>query len=358
MAGVALVLLVVSENGSYSIAGLAAALFSGGAALGGVAYARLIARLGYRIPLTAGGIAGGLAFALIPIVTIAATPVLYLGFVAVAGLAFPPLAACVRSQWNRAYDDQARLARAATFESVVGEVAFLVGPALVTLAVTARSEALPFVLAGVMIVVASTGFGRYAPEPALDAAAPAPSRSLWRRPFVLTLVAGALWCVSFGALTVAIVAAADEAGRRALSGVLVALISVGAIAGGLAFGARDWQLDAGRLLTGVLAGYAASLAPLVVVYRSVPAFAAFLVLAGTTSAIVLSCLYLRIVEGVEAALDVEAYGWLNGFTVAGLAIGPAIGGQFVDWLGAGGAFAAATAFSALAALVAFRGRSP
>jgi MFS family permease len=358
MAGVALLLLVVGEGGSYSVAGLASALFSGGAALGGVAYARLIVRRGYRTPLTSGGLVGGLALALVPVVAVSTPAAVYLTFIAAAGLTFPPLAACVRSQWNRAYADPERLLRAATFESVVGEVAFLVGPALVTVAVTSASEALPFVLAGAMVVVASAGFGRFAIAPPSNdgPAVPLARPSLWRPRFALTLVAGALWCVSFGALTVGIVAAADEAGWRALGGLLVALVSVGAIAGGLAFGARAWQVSPGVLLVVVLAAYASCLAPLVLAQRSILVLAIFLVLAGTSSAAVLACLNLRVVEDVLPAREVEAYSWLNGFTVAGLAIGPAIGGQFVDLFGSEGAFAAASAFSACAALVALRAR--
>jgi MFS family permease len=359
MAGVALVLLVERQSGSYSIAGLAAALFAGGAAVGGLGYARLITRIGYAVPLTAGGVAGATGLALIPIVARSAWPPAYLAFIAVAGVLFPPLAACVRSQWNRAYSDPDRLMRAATFESVVGEIAFLVGPALVTVAVAVSSDALPFLIAGAMIALASIGFARYAVEPpAADWTPSLGQRLPWHRTFALTLVAGALWCVSFGALTVGIVAASQDAGRRELSGLFIAVISVGAILGGLSFGARTWDVDPGRLLVTVLAAYSACLAPLVLAHRAVAAFVLVLLVAGTTSAVVLACLNLRVVEDVPPASEVEAYSWLNGFTVAGLAIGPAVGGQIVDRVGAEGAFASASALAAVAAIAALRGRSP
>ena len=228
-----------------------------------------------------------------------------------------------------------------------------------TVAVTVSSDALPFLIAGAMIALASTGFARYAVEPPADDWTPTfGQRPFWHRTFALTLVAGALWCVSFGALTVGIVATSQDAGRRELSGLFIAVISVGAIVGGLSFGARTWHVDPGRLLVAVLAGYSACLAPLVLAHRAVAAFVLVLLAAGTTSAVVLACLNLRVVEDVPSAFEVEAYSWLNGFTVAGLAIGPAVGGQIVDRVGAEGAFASASALAAVAAITALKGRSP
>lgn len=358
MAGIALVLLVERESASYSLAGLAAALFAGGAALGGVAYARLIARLGYAAPLVAGGILGGSTLAVVPTAVYTGSPPAYLGLITAAGLTFPPLAACVRSQWNRYYLDAEPLMRAATLESVVGEIAFLIGPLLVTLTVTVGSESLPFPLAGAMVGVAAIAFGRRAIDPPPDIReSPAHPTGLWRVGFVLTLLAGALWCVSFGTATVGLIAASDAAGRQHLSGVLVALISVGAVAGGLAFGARAADREPAALLVVVLAGYAVCLAPLTVAYRSHFATVPLLLLVGTTSAAVLACLNLRIVAGLPPAREVEAYGWLNGFTVAGLAVGPAIGGQLADQFGAGETFAAAAGIAATGALLARGGQS-
>lgn len=164
-----------------------------------------------------------------------------------------------------------------------------------------------------MVAVASLGFARYAVD--------VPTREgvggitdgppMWSRRFVATLVAGALWCVSFGVLTIAIVAAASVAGRRELSGVYVALVSLGAIVGGLAFGARAWQTQPARLLVAVLVVYAACLAPLAVAYRGTAALVLLLAPAGTTSAIVLACLNLLVVADVRPRREVEAYGWLN-----------------------------------------------
>jgi hypothetical protein len=360
MLGVATLLLIERESGSYAVAGLAAALFAGGAAVGGVAYARLIRRLGYGIPLAVGGLISGGALALFPLIARSAPPPVYMPVMAAAGLSFPPLAACVRAQWNRRYDgDRERLIRAATFESVMGEVAFLVGPAIVAAAVWTGSEAVPFPIAGAMIGVACIGFGRHAvgPAPHEELRAITTGATIWGVRFTLTLAAGTLWCVSFGAMTVGIVAATGEAGRQELSGLLVALVSLGAILGGLSFGARDWRVDPGTLLVAVLAAYAGCLAPLMVAQDTAVAFVLMLVFAGTTSAVVLACLNLRIIVGVAPVREVEAFGWLNAFTVAGLAIGPAVGGQVADRLGSGGAFAAASALAAAGALVAFAGRS-
>src|SRR4051812_26743084 len=52
------------------------------------------------------------------------------------------------------------------------------------------------------------------------------------------LVSGAVLMLGFGALEVAIPAFADEAGTPGMSGVLLAVWSLGSVAGGLWFGAR------------------------------------------------------------------------------------------------------------------------
>jgi MFS family permease len=355
--GVALVLLLERETGSYSVGGLAAALFSGGAAAGGVVYGRAIARSGYRRPLALGGLTGGAALVALALLTPSLPTAVTLVLAGAAGFAFPPLSACVRGQWNRVYLDPERRLRAATFESVVGEIAFLVGPGFVTLAVVAGSEAVAVAAAGVMVAVAAERFGRHAASTTSAIREAVPTTPLRSAGFIATLVSGALWCISFGALSVGIVAAADAAGRRELGGAFVALVSVGAIVGGLAFGAKTVRADPVNLLPVVLAIYGGTLAPLSVASGALAAFAGLLVAVGTTSAVVLACLNVRIVAGVPAEREVEAYSWLNAFTVAGLAVGPAVGGLLIEWLGTRSAFTAAALLAGLGAAVALVGRS-
>jgi predicted MFS family arabinose efflux permease len=105
-------------------------------------------------------------------------------------------------------------------------------------------------------------------------------------------------------------------------------------------------------LPAVLTVYGISLAPLGAVASSIAAFVALLVALGTTSAVVLACLNIRIVDGVPSAREVEAYGWLRACTVAGLAIGPAVGGVLIDVAGPALAFAAAGAIAGFGALIA------
>ncbi|MFD0385331.1 MFS transporter [Streptomyces stramineus] len=100
LASLALILVVREQGGSYAQAGLAAALYTGGMALGSPLVARRVDRKGRRPVLLATGICYPAALALFTWATEPggwaqpATAVL-------AGLSLPPANACMRSLWAR-----------------------------------------------------------------------------------------------------------------------------------------------------------------------------------------------------------------------------------------------------------------
>ena len=72
-------------------------------------------------------------------------------FAAVAGATLPQIGSSVRSRWSHLVDDKGDLLTAFAFESVVDEVVFIVGPALVTTLATTVHP-----LAGLASAVAAT----------------------------------------------------------------------------------------------------------------------------------------------------------------------------------------------------------
>lgn len=352
MIGIALVLLLERETSSYGVAGAGAGLYAAGSAFAGLLYGRLIGRYGYRLTLVPGGLVAGALLAIIPLVTDLAPVGFALCVCFLSGLAYPPLAACIRGQWNRSYRDPALLARASTLESVLGECAFLVGPLLVSGLLIVASDAWSFFLAGALIAGAAVTFGMSALPVAVHEGVNASGDRSWRRRLRLhaVLFAGLLWCVSFGILAVTVVAAGAEAGSRSAGGVLLAILSAGAIVGGLSLGARDWTGSAARLALLSLSLYGLLILPLAAVAHQLILVAIVLAFTGTSSAIVLATLNLRVVHAVPAHAEVEAYGWLIAATVAGLAVGPALGGQLIEALGVPSTFLVAAAAALLGAV--------
>jgi predicted MFS family arabinose efflux permease len=139
--------------------------------------------------------------------------------------------------------------------------------------------------------------------------------------------------------------------------VLLALWSVGSMAGGLWYGATAWRSPLASRYRLLLVLAVACTAPLIAA-RSIPAGIVCSLLAGLTIAPAFSCQYALVGRAVTPGSETEAFTWVAAALIGGLAAGSAIGGAVIGPLGVSGPFLIASGATMLAAALAVRVRAP
>jgi len=164
----------------------------------------------------------------------------------------------------------------------------------------------------------------------------------------------ALMGASLGAIEVGLPSLALYAGSRPSSGLLLALWSVGSLAGGLWYGSRSWRVPLHRRYRGLMASAVVATAPLIAA-RTIPEAALAGLLAGVTIAPAFSCAYALLGRAVTPGIETEAFTWATAALIVGVAAGSALAGASIDAAGVSGPFVLACGASALAAAMAMRG---
>jgi MFS family permease len=164
---------------------------------------------------------------------------------------------------------------------------------------------------------------------------------------VTVLLAG----VVIGAVEVGLPALAARHGSRWSAGPLLALFSIGSMAGGLLYSARSWRLSIGLRYPALLAAMALAVAPLIAVH-SLAAGLLLSAVAGLGVAPMLSAQFSLVGALARAGAATEAFTWHRAATIAGMAAGSALAGSLVDAHGTGAAFALGCASAALACALA------
>jgi hypothetical protein len=153
--------------------------------------------------------------------------------------------------------------------------------------------------------------------------------------------------LGFSAIEVSVVAAAKQAGHGGVSGVLLALWSVGSLLAGFVYGSRSWRGSVSQRLTvllGVIVVVTAAMAP----SSNLFALALLLMLNGANCAPAFSNIYLTAQRVAVPGAVTESYAWLSAGTMVGAAIGSALAGVAINTHGAGGGFTVAALGTALA----------
>lgn len=258
-----LVLSVQSWTGSLSLAGSITALFTLGNAIGLTLQGVLIDRLGDRAVVLTAGLVSGLALGTVALAGGGLGPGLLGGLVLLAGLGVPAITTAVRRLLPLLTDDPTIRSAGYAALSVIFQLAFAVGPLLVTLAVVATgrpSHAL--LLAAAMIVTAAAIFGFGVPAQSVAQAESGVTRSRLTGfgPLLALYGVAALTGIATGMTTVAVPAVTQAAGLVAMAGVAFAASAVGDVTGAVIFGSRSWplterqQLGVALLAAGCIAG--------------------------------------------------------------------------------------------------------
>jgi MFS family permease len=345
----ALVVLVQRETGSFAVAGVAVGVHAAGIGVTAPLRGRLLDRAGARRVLPPLVCIYALAVAALPLVSGAAAMVALAG---VAGVAVPPLVAAMRLEWQRMLEmGSDALSTAYAFEVTAQIGVFLVGPLLAAAGIALAGPTVPLLAAAALVAGFGLRFARVA-EPVPHRERP-PARGLGaiRLGGVRTLVLATLLAdAALGIVDVAVVAFATERGKAAAAGVLLAVFTTGAVAGGTAYGARAWRTAPMVRLIAVLAMFGVALAALALA-GSLAVFAALLLLAGAPSAAQWATTSVALDDVTPPGQGAEAATWLSSANGAGIAVGGVAAGILVERQGTSAAFTTAAACAAAAALV-------
>jgi MFS family permease len=361
MLGIGTVLLVEDRRGSYALAGIVSAAYALGLAALGPLGSRLVDRLGQRRVLPAMLVATAAAVVGLVLLTGTDAPAWTLVAVAaVTSLAPSQLGSCVRARWSAtlgALGREAEVPRAYAWEAVADEVVFVLGPLLVV----AGALVDPAVGLGLALLLCVTGTSwlvaqRATEPPVLPVHGPR-GRSALRARGLPSLVLSLVFVgVLFGTIEVSMIAFAEERGSTSGSGLLLALVALGSVLAGLAYGAFHLVSPLPRRYLLSLVGLALGLLPLLLA-PSVPLMAPAALLAGIAISPTLIAAFAFVDVLVPAPARTEGFSWLNSGLGLGVAGGFAASGAVADASGARTAFLVALAAAVAAALTALVARS-
>ena len=265
----------------------------------------------------------------------------------------PPIGACLRTLWPEMLKDPDLVHRAFAFESAVFETTYIAGPVLIAGAIGSWSTAAAslacaaLLLAGTLVFATAEASRAWRGSPRSEHHGGA-----LRAPGVRTLaVVFVLIGVAFGAVEVAVPAAAYAAGHPSAAGWLLGVWGLGSLIGGLFAAHRPPPADRVRRLCLYLALLAAGHA-LLALPLGLVALVPLLLLAGGAITPSFGLAYGLVETAAREGTVTEAFTWLTTGIAAGLAAGSALAGVLAEGPGAGAGFLTAGVGAACAAVFA------
>ena len=239
--GLAVVLFLREQTGSFAVAGAVAGGFAAGSGIGAPLNGRLVDRIGARVLLVAAAMHAGALALLVLGGHAGAAPALLAMCGVAAGATVPPTSSVLRALWPSLLRDREDLQQTAyALDSVGIELLFIGGP-LVTgvLAALAAPEA-AFGLSSAAVLAGTALFVAQPPVRGLRPAARSSRRiaGALRSPGVLTLALTSVPAgIGLGICEVALPAFSHAHGSAERAGLLLAVWAAGSAVGGLIYGA-------------------------------------------------------------------------------------------------------------------------
>jgi MFS family permease len=341
-------------SGSFAFAGAMVGTYLVAMASTAPIQGRLIDRYGPRGVLMATGIVHPAALGLLLFAAPLRLPLTAIApLTIVAGALVTPISVLTRTLWRHRFEDPGQRRTAFAIDSVLIEINFTVGPALIGLALIVGTPADAFtitwlVAAGAAPLFVLSGAARYwkrATDEDRHLLGPLTEGRL-----LVVYATSAALTFAFGMLEVGYPGFAARAGMLAFGGALLAVCSIGSAIGGLAYGGLNLALPLERQLPRLLLAFAVPVGAHALV--PVPWLLAMLAfVAGLLIAPALTALSLLVTHYAPARYATEAFTWMSTCIVIGVGAGMAVGGQLVETVGPWAAFASAGAAGVVAALV-------
>jgi hypothetical protein len=360
MTSLGIVWLVHARTGSYAAAGLVTGGFAAAEAVAGPQLARLIDRLGQSRVLPPALLAHAAAVATLLALVAAGTPdwLMTAGGV-LAGATIPQLGALSAARWAALLRDEraAALPTAFALESLANEVAYLAGPALVSILGATGYPAAGTVLAATLVVAGGLCFAaqrRTAPPASGAAERHRTGRSLLPPGFAVLVGVNLAIGGFFGAMQISVTAFAVGHGAAGTAAALFTVSGCASLLAGWLYGLRHWRTAPRVQLAVAAAGLAIGCLPLLV--AGSPLELGFgVALTGLAIPLILVLCSVLAVAAVHRAVLTQAFVWLNSASAAGSAGAAAAAGWAVGTFGVHGGFAVAAMATSVMAVLAVTG---
>jgi MFS family permease len=345
MISLAILLHIEHVTGSYGAAGLVLATASIGQAIAGPVTSRWMGVWGMRRVITTTLAVCATALTMLALVQVPLPSSMALGLV--IGLSTPPIQSAARTIYPKLVSAR-QLTPLFSLDASLQEIIWIVAPVLITFVAT-QAGTVPALLLIVVILVAGGSWFILSPEVG-RVRIPRSRRSfgkvLTKTPVLLATIIGFLLIGACAAVEAGVVSTFGHGGLEA--GIVLALFSVGSLAGGLASGnipIGRWAMA--RRLAIVTVGLSLTTLSLNIFWLG-----GSLVFAGIGIAPALAVLFAMTSASVKFSDTAEAFGWVATGQLIGAASGSAVAGFLIDGMGSQGAYIAATGFSLAGLLVA------
>ena len=330
---------------NYTVAGLAIGAATLGGALSSPILGRWMALVGIRPVVVFTSLIASVCYILIGFVPISSS--FAIGVSLVLGLSMPPIQAAARTVYPTLVKQEAQRNTLFSVDAILQEIIWILGPVLATVLIATTNTLVPM---AVMAVVQVVGGLWFALLPMVHGA-PIPRStkrmgSVLRSKLVKVMIAiNLLFVGSFSALEIGAVAAVGQAE----AGFVIAMLSIGSVLGGLAFGHRARSpLALSKQLAVVLLG------DLLIFFNATDPIwlGVCLFISGIGVATAFATMASIIGKAVPLDDSTEVYGWIGSGQNIGYGAGAALAGIIVDTLNSTTSFAFAAGLDFVALIVA------
>ena len=377
---ISIILSIQAAYGNYTLAGAVSAINIIALAVTAPMWARFVDRYGQLKVMGPVFTVSAVATIVLFVATLQmASPSILFISAGIAGATWGSPGALVRARWIRSTDTVSQLNSAFALEAAVDEFVYIVGPVVATVLGTVlhpttgvavsiiflsqrSSEPIPLGKAGRGARAASdeTEGSKDAAADAKGAAASASprERSLLLLPAMIVLMLTYMGMgAQFGANDIAVVAFTKELGVPALSGVLLAMFSVGSFISALIYGARSWRRPLWQLFSiGVVALAIGMTAYLLA--HTIIALAVIMLISGIACAPTMTNVNMMVTKSVPRHRQTEGLAWLSTAINLGVSLGSSASGPAADRYGSGGAYVMIAIFAWVMVLIMLIGLPP
>ncbi|RUT66534.1 MFS transporter [Morganella morganii] len=342
MFGIGIITMLVQQTGLYWLAGSVAGTFTLVNAIVGPQISKLVDQRGQsRVLPFVTAFSIGMLLALIIAVYMSAPALLLFILAALAGT-MPSMPAMIRARWTQLFRGKPQLHTAFSLDTVLTELAFIIGPPLaIGLSTSFFAEAGPLVAVLLLITGVTAFLLQRETEPKVVVGVRRNTSSTLLIPGVRTIVLALLAMgVIGGSIDVAVVAFANAQGWPASASFILAAYALGSMISGLTFGALRVSLSIEKqFFVGVLVTSVTAVLPIFspdVYILSVMLFVAGMSFAPTMVVVInLGTIIVppsRLTEGLT---------WMTTGISIGVALGSVLAGMVIDVYGARSGFSVA-----------------
>lgn len=342
MIGIGIITMLVQQTGLYWLAGAVAGTFTLANALIGPQISKLVDQRGQsRVLPFVTAFSIGMLLALILAVYMRGPAVLLFILAALAGT-MPSMPAMIRARWTQLFRGKPQLHTAFSLDTVLTELAFIIGPPLaISLSTSLFAEAGPLVAVLLLVIGVTAFLLQRQTEPKVVAGSRRNESSTLLIPGFRTIVLALLAMgVIGGSIDVAVVAFANAKDWPASASFILAAYALGSMIAGLTFGALRVSLPIEKqFFVGVLVTAVTAVLP--IFSPDVYILAGMLFVAGVSFAPTMVIVMNLGTIIVPPARITEGLTWMTTGISIGVALGGIISGLIIDAYGARAGFGVA-----------------